>query len=66
MLKSFSPVYLVIEMEQWAKLDQIIDLYYCVRNVRIWSFSVFFRMRTESRETLRVSPYSVQMWENTD
>ena len=29
-------------------------------------WSIFSRIRTEYRETLRTCPYSVQMWENTD
>ena len=39
-----------------------------MKNVRIWSFfwSVFSRTRTEYREILRISPYSVRMRENTD
>ena len=39
-----------------------------VKNVQIWSFfwSVFSHIQTEYGEILRLSPYSVQMWENTD
>ena len=53
---------------------------YCVLNDREWSlfalrekrpyseffWSVFSRIRTEYGEILRIFPYSVQMWENTD
>ena len=37
--------------------------FYCVKSVQIQSFfwSVFFRIRTEYGETLRISPYSVRM-----
>ena len=40
----------------------------CVKCVQIWGFfwSVFSRFRTEYGEILRMSPYSVRMWENTD
>ena len=42
--------------------------YHCVKSVQIWSFFwfVFSRIRTEYREILRISPYSVRMRENTD
>ena len=41
---------------------------YCVKCVQIRSFfgSVFFRIQTEYREIQSISPYSVQMRENTD
>ena len=39
-----------------------------VKSVKIRSYfwSVFFHIRTEYREILRISPYSVRMRENTD
>ena len=39
-----------------------------VKRVQIQSFfwSVFSRIRTEYGEILRISPYSVRMWENKD
>ena len=41
---------------------------HCVKCVQIRSlfWSVFSRIRTEYGEILRISPYSVRMWENTD
>ena len=41
---------------------------HCVKSVRIRSKfqSVFFRIRTEYGEILRISPYSVRLRENTD
>ena len=41
---------------------------HCVKSVQIPSFvwSVFFRIRSEYGEIFRISPYSVQMQENTD
>ena len=37
-----------------------------VSKKRSFSWSVFYRIRTEYGEILRISAYSVQMWENTD
>ena len=43
---------------------------HCVKSLRIWSFSgpyfPAFGLSTEYGEILRISRYSVQMWENTD
>ena len=41
---------------------------HCLKSVQIRSFfwSVFSRIWTEYGEMLRISPYSVWMWENTD
>ena len=41
---------------------------HCVKSVQIRSFfwAVFSRIRTEYREILRISPYSVRMRENTE
>ena len=41
---------------------------HCVKSVQVRSFvwSVFSRIRTAYGEILGISPYSVQMWENTD
>ena len=41
---------------------------YCVKSVQIRSYfwSLFSRIRTEYREILCISPYSVRMQENTD
>ena len=41
---------------------------YCVKSIQIWSFSssAFSRIRTEYGEIQTISPYSVQMRENTD
>ena len=43
-------------------------LLHCVKCVQIQSifWSVFSRIRTEYGDILRISPYWVQMWENTD
>ena len=45
----------------------IISSFHCVKSVQTQSFfwSVFSRIRTEYGEILRISPYSVRMWENT-
>ena len=42
--------------------------FHSVKSVQIYSFFwfVFSRIRTEYGELLRISPYSVQMRENTD
>ena len=41
---------------------------HCVKYVQIRTFfwSIFSRIRTELEEILRISPYSVQIRENTD
>ena len=41
---------------------------HCMKSVQIRSFfwCVFSRIRTEYGEILRISPYSIRMWENTD
>ena len=41
---------------------------HCVKSVQIRNFfwSIFSRSQTEYGEILRISPYSVRMWENTD
>ena len=46
----------------------ILYIKHCVKSVQIRSFfwSLFFRIRTEYKDILRISPYSVQMQENTD
>ena len=53
-LKNLSPLWLQI-------------LCHCVKSVQIRSFfwPVFSRIRNEYGEILRISPYSVRMWENT-
>ena len=45
-----------------------IHVSHCVKSVRIRSFSgpLFPGFRLEYEEILRISPYSVQMWEKTD
>ena len=46
----------------------LLDRNHCVKSVqiRITFWSVFSLIRTEYREILRISPYSVRMRENTD
>ena len=46
----------------------VLNCQHCVKCVQIQSFfcSIFSRMRTECREILRISLYSVRMRENTD
>ena len=42
--------------------------YHCVKSVqiRIFSWSVFFRIRTEYGDLFRKSPYSIRMRENKE
>ena len=58
-------------MRVLGSLEGIIDNLkkkHCVKSVqiRIFFWSVFSRIRTEYGEILRISPYSVRMWKNTD
>ena len=58
-----------LEVSEFITRNKISNEYeHCVKCVQIRSFlwSVFSRIRTEYEEILRISPYSVPMWENTD
>ena len=64
---------LEVSLKRWKfwkilKFQRALIFLHCVKSAQIRSFfwSVFSRIRTEYGEILRISPYSVRMWENTD
>ena len=54
-------------MANILRVFHILQTYQRVKSVRIRSYSgPYFRIRIEYGEILRISPYSVQMHENTE